>query len=676
MCRLPILNPVVHRYPRVAFFLPTGELSVVRLIAPLIFAAALPSVVHSLHASAASRQRDEQSALPNDNRTPAGRHVGDTLELHLTVSPVIWRILGDNNPGFSLVAFSEEGKAPTIPGPLVRVRAGTPIHVTIRNPLSDTLVLRGLSERGGTLDSLVVLPNSSDTVRFMARRPGTYQYFGVLTSAQRVIGPGFRELGLFRPGVDSQLAGAFIIDPPGNAARDRIFVITEIADQVGARGGPPKRDRHGIPEREFTALNGRSWPYTERLNYTTGDTIRWRIINTTFQAHPMHLHGFYFRVDEHGSASANFDSLYTPEQRRMAATEVIGVGESVSIVWSPDRPGGWVFHCHLTNHAVKLPPVDQPSDLEYPVAHDHGDPDHHFLTGMNGLILGITVTGKAQVQRASHPSKRMRLFVQSDSIAGDSARRFGYVLQRGTEPRRDSVEIPGPVLLLTRGEPTSIEVINRTAEPTSVHWHAIELESYYDGMVGWSRNSTRTERAIRPDSSFEVHITPKRAGTFMYHTHFNELRQQIGGLVGALIVLEPGESWDPSRDLLFVISDDDKGGLLINGAASPPEKDLRTGTRYRIRIASIAAFRQNLLVRIMRDSSTVSWRPVAKDGFTLPAAQALVGPSSARVSSGETADFSFIPESEGDFKLQIGVPSRSAAFQTQGIVRFRVLPAH
>jgi FtsP/CotA-like multicopper oxidase with cupredoxin domain len=229
---------------------------------------------------------------------------------------------------------------------------------------------------------------------------------------------------------------------------------------------------------------------------------------------------------------------------------------------------------------------------------------------------------------------------------------------------------------LTRGEPTSIEVINRTAEPTSVHWHAIEIESYYDGVVGWSRNATRTEPAIRPDSSFEVHITPKRAGTFMYHTHFNEMRQQFGGLVGGLIVLEPGQHWDPSRDLLFVISDDDKGGLLINGSVTPPPSDLRVGTTYRIRIADIAVYRQNLYARIVRDSSTVIWRPVAKDGFTLPKAQAASGPSSARVSSGETADFNFIPESEGDLKLQIAVPSRPAGFQIQGVVRFRVVAPH
>jgi len=61
-----------------------------------------------------------ERAVANDNRTPAGTMVGDTLALRLTVTPVAWHILGDSEPAFTLLAFAEEGKAPTIPGPLSR----------------------------------------------------------------------------------------------------------------------------------------------------------------------------------------------------------------------------------------------------------------------------------------------------------------------------------------------------------------------------------------------------------------------------------------------------------------------------------------------------------------------------------------------------------------------------
>ena len=612
---------------------------------------------------------DDPSAVANENRRPAGTGAGDTLVLRLTLGPAIWRIYGDDEPGFRVAAFAEEGKPFTIPGPLVRVRVGTPIHVFVRNPLADTLILRGLTERGGMNDSLIVLPGSSADVAFVARRVGTFQYWGALAAAQRLVSATVRDRGLIRGGFDSQLAGAFVVDPEGPVPADRVMVITEISDQPP---GPARRDRRGAPGREFTAVNGKSWPHSERLQYRVGDTIRWRIVNTTFQAHPMHLHGFYFRVDSHGDAPSGTDSIYSVAQRRMAVTELVRIGQTTSITWMPDRPGAWVFHCHLTNHAAKLPPVNEQGAIDYPDKHGHGDADRHFTDGMNGLVIGINVLGGRTASRSWRPAKRLRLFVQSDSAPRDSVRRFGYVLQRGAEPRRDSIERPGPLLMLTRGEPTSIQVVNRSTEPTSVHWHGIELESYYDGAVGWSGDRTRTARAIRPDSSFEVRITPRRAGTFMYHTHFDEMRQQYGGLVGPLIVVEPGERWDPARDLLFLISETDRGALLVNGSAAALQKDLRVGTKYRIRVADIAAYRQSLFARVVRDTSLVSWRPIARDGFTLPGNQAVTRPSFATVASGETADFELTPSAPGELRLEFGTRNRAGVAAVQGTVLLRV----
>ena len=591
-------------------------------------------------------------AAANDNRAPAGTYIGDTLVLRLTATTAVWHFVGDSNPPLTVAAFAEEGKAPTIPAPLIRVRTGTPIHVTIENTFDDTLIVRGLSDRSPAVDSVILLPRTTRDVTFSRGHAGTFEYWATLAEWQRNVPlpQQAKRHGLMRPRFDSQLVGAFVVDPPGPVANDRVFVITETVDQAP----PIRNDPRGMPGREFTAINGRSWPYTERLHYTVGDTIHWRLINATFQSHPMHLHGFYFRVDAQGNAEANVDSVYTPAQRRMAVTELMKFGgDTRTITWSPDRTGGWVFHCHLASHVTKLPHIDQPDDMNYPDVHEHGDPDHHALTGMNGLVLGITVEGVVQAGAAWRPAKRLRLFVQSDSTASDSARRWGYVLERGKEPRRDSVESPGPLLLLTRGEPTSISVVNRTPEPTAVHWHGIELESYYDGVAGWSGNSGQTAPAIRPESTFEVRITPKRAGTFMYHTHLNDMRQQYGGLVGPLIVLEPGDKWDASRELLVMVSDGPHASLRVNGAATPPPRDLQVGKTYRIRLADVAIYQQNLQMRLVRDSSVLRWRAVAKDGFTLPAQQATVRASEATVGSGETADFEFTPDAPGDLMLEI-----------------------
>jgi FtsP/CotA-like multicopper oxidase with cupredoxin domain len=622
----------------------------------------------------------DHRAIANDNRTPAGTYHGDTLVLHLVAGPADWHILGDSEPGFSVLAFGEEGKQLTIPGPLIRVKVGTPIHVTVRNAVGDTLTVRGRQNPGEARDSIVMLPGAVGEARFVAGHQGTYFYWGATAAPTRRSPRGgeVRSGVPIRPFGDSQLSAALVVDPTGAVADDRIIVMTGLADINPVPNQPLlNRDRHGTPLREFMALNGKAWPYTERFTSAVGDTVRWRIVNASFLPHPMHLHGFFFRVDSHWARRAGADSIYRVEQRRMAVTEPIGVDQSVSIVWSPDRPGGWIFHCHFTQHAAKLPPIDRPDSLQYPTTHQHGDPDQHFSNGMNGLITAITVTGRASSSRAWRPARRLRLFVQSDSAAGDSPRRFGYVLQRGTAaPRRDSLEYPGPLLVLTRGEPTSIDVVNHSGEPTAVHWHGIELESYYDGVVGWSGTRAMpggTTRAIRPESTFEVRITPKRSGTFMYHTHLDEMRQQYGGLVGPIVVLEPGQRFDPSRDLIFFVSDGVPQRVYINGSLDPPTKELTVGTTYRLRIASLSVYRPSSWTWLGRDSSLVTWRPVAKDGFTLPAGQATSRPSIVQISSGETADFEFTPDRPGDVVLEVGTRPEGRPIQVQGTVRLRLV---
>jgi len=177
----------------------SGKGVAVRLVISLLIAAAAAFVPVStrkpLSAGTTTRARDnlpmlhhaaDLTAEPNDNKTPAGTRVGDTLLLRLTVSNVAWYILGDGNPPLRVAAFGEEGKAPTIPAPLIRVRIGTPIHAVIRNPLNDTLVVRGLSERGGMQDSLIIPPQRTGDVTFVARRVGTYQYWGALSSRARL----------------------------------------------------------------------------------------------------------------------------------------------------------------------------------------------------------------------------------------------------------------------------------------------------------------------------------------------------------------------------------------------------------------------------------------------------------------------------------------------------------
>jgi FtsP/CotA-like multicopper oxidase with cupredoxin domain len=614
-------------------------------------------------------------AVANDNRAAAGTWRGDTLVLELVAVHADWYLHDEAEGAFHLSAFAEEGKAPSIPGPLLRVRAGTPVHVIVRNAIADTMQVNGFAARANVPnDSMLIAPGARAETRFVADSVGTFFYWAT-TSASPVARRGRATA------VDgqSQLTGAFIVDPAGDAPipPDRVFVITGLFDTPENRA---IQDSRRLFLRDFQAFNGRSWPHTERLSYQLGASIRWRFINASDAPHSLHLHGFYYQVEALGS-NRGVDSVFTKAEPRMAVTEQLPISRTMDIVWVPERPGGWIFHCHMTPHIARHPPIGEPDVVDFPMDHAHGDADEHLTTGMNGLLLATRVDGPRRTSTASRAARTLRLFVHSDSVAGDSLRRFGYVLKRGNgEPRRDSLEAVAPTLIVYRDEPTHIEVVNRSGEATAVHWHGIELESYFDGVVGFGGLPERRTPAIRNNTSFTAQMTPPRAGTFMYHTHFSELRQQFGGLAGALIVLDPGERWDPERDRVFLLSDAPNGSAMINGSMSPDTMHMRVGATYRLRIANITVDRPVARVYLMRDTvAYATWRPVAKDGWPLAGSYATPRDAWQRLGTGETGDFEFTPDAAGDyvFELRAGnailtTPDRTRPLFVSQVIR--VLP--
>jgi FtsP/CotA-like multicopper oxidase with cupredoxin domain len=173
---------------------------------------------------------------------------------------------------------------------------------------------------------------------------------------------------------------------------------------------------------------------------------------------------------------------------------------------------------------------------------------------------------------------------------------------------------------------------------TAVHWHGMELESPYDGVAGLSGVHPSIEAPIMPGDSFAALMTPPRAGTFIYHTHIDDIYQQINGLYGPLIVLDSARRWNPDTDRVFLMSD---AGLQValNGAHTPLPVTLTTGVRYRMRVINITALNPFLSVTLTHNGALVPWHFVAKDGATLPPAQAVTVDAAQRVSIGETYDY-------------------------------------
>ena len=591
-------------------------------------------------------QAPSDRIVANDNRLPAGALKNGVLTLTLEVRNGTWYPEAENGAHVQIHAFAEPGKPPSTPGPLIRVPEGTDIHVTLRNTLGGSPVrVLGLGTRPAARgDGIVVTANGTATTRFKAGAPGTYYYWA--TTGDHSMDD--------RDAPESQLSGAFIVDPISAAKTpaDRVFVMGLWFEEASTVNGVEK------PEREVLVINGKSWPHTERFSFTVGDTVRWRWVNPTASTHPMHLHGFYYDVTSSGGMRA--DTIYQAADRRLVNTELMRVGSTMATMWVPQKPGNWVFHCHFAFH------VSSEASLEPPVitadtakdGHAHSDKAH----GMAGLVLGITVHPRPgeQYARSTEAPRSMRLFLQSSPKRFGDKPAYGFALQNGaSEPKLDSVTMPGPTLLLKRDQPVRITVVNRLKEPSAIHWHGIELESFPDGVPNWSGMGTKLMAPIAPADSFIAEFTPPRSGTFIYHSHLNEATQINSGMYGALIVVDDPAKYDATKDRIILAGGGGPEPLprmetrgFVNGSVTPDPLEMEVGNTYRLRLINIHPD-WRVEFGLGTDTTVATWRPVAKDGADLPASQTTPRSAYLLTGPGETADFEYTPLHAGNMRLLI-----------------------
>jgi FtsP/CotA-like multicopper oxidase with cupredoxin domain len=198
----------------------------------------------------------------------------------------------------------------------------------------------GMAERSVETQRLIITPGERMEVIFdpevapnaklMARAIPTDRGFGSTVGRQ--------ELPLFSVEFDAET-------PYIDAALPQLGRAIELIDVTNAKTVPLEMTL-GLDAMGYTDLGINGVPYSDAtpLTATIGETQIWQLSDSTGFAHPFHLHGYSFQVlSTNGNASEILEWKDT--------VNIPAKGETSIAVRFDDRPGTWMIHCHILDHA-------------------------------------------------------------------------------------------------------------------------------------------------------------------------------------------------------------------------------------------------------------------------------------------------------------------------------------
>ena len=217
--------------------------------------------------------------------------------------------------------------------------------------------------------------------------------------------------------------------------------------------------------------------------------------------------------------------------------------------------------------------------------------------------------------------------------------------------------VHGPTFECVEGDHVRIYVTNRLSAPTTLHWHGVLVPSGMDGVGGVS------QAAIQPGETFKYEFTLKQHGTFMYHSHHDEMTQMQLGMMG-LFIIHPRtpESNPPDRDYALMLSEwkievgarrpdpnemTDFNVFTFNGRSYPGTEALlaKKGDRVRIRIGNLSTMSHHAI-----HLHGYNFKVVATDGGPIPEAGRWPE-TTVHMPTGSTRTIEFTASEPGDWVM-------------------------
>lgn len=251
---------------------------------------------------------------------------------HLVAEPVKRQFA----PGMVVDCWGYNGQTP---GPTIEALEGDKVRIYVTNNLPEPTTVHWHG---------ILLPNGMDGVTGLTQRPilpgETFKYeFTLRQSGTYMYHPHYDEITQLAMG----MMGLFVIHPQNptqeeQVERDFAILMNEWAIPIGAF----RPDPIVMLDFNYFTFNSVVWPGAESLVVRRGQKVRIRLANVSMNSHPIHLHGYLFKVVAQGGRRMPLSAQFE------AATINVPVGETREIEFVADQPGDWALHCHKAHHVM------------------------------------------------------------------------------------------------------------------------------------------------------------------------------------------------------------------------------------------------------------------------------------------------------------------------------------
>ena len=256
---------------------------------------------------------------------------GDWKEFHLVAEPVVREIA----PGMNAYLWGYNGQSP---GPTIEAVEGDKVRIYVTNKLPENTAVHWHGQRlpngmdgVGGLTQPHIPPGKTFVYEFLLRRSGTYMYH-----------PHSDEMVQMAMG----MMGFFVVHPKDPAFRrvDRDFVFLLNAFDIEPGSYVPKVNT--MLDFNMWCWNSRAFPGIDPFVVGKNDKVRIRFGNLTMTNHPVHMHGYEFKV------SCTDGGWVDPAAAWDEVTVDVAVGQMRAFDFVADEVGDWAIHCHKSHHTM------------------------------------------------------------------------------------------------------------------------------------------------------------------------------------------------------------------------------------------------------------------------------------------------------------------------------------